>query len=85
MPGFKLDCGPVERVPNRLGSAAEMTSKESFHHGTECQAVFFSDKTMAFIREGRIRDGYVTLPEGVHDLLGFLRLHPNIVHPLDDQ
>jgi hypothetical protein len=40
---------------------------------------------MAFIGEGRISDGYVTLPEGVHDLLGFLRLHPNIVHPLDDQ
>ena len=30
--------------------------------------------------EGRISDGYATMPEGVGNLLGFLRLHANVVH-----
>ena len=85
MPGFKLDCRPVECIPNRFGTAAEMTSEERFHHGAECQAVFLSDKTMAFIGEGRISDGYGTLTESLYDLFRLLRFHPNVVHPLDDQ
>src|SRR5262245_43492054 len=40
MPGFRLDCGSVEYIPNRFGTAAEMTSEERFHDGAECQAVF---------------------------------------------
>ena len=35
-PGFKLDRGPVECVPNRLCAAVEMASKERFHHSAEC-------------------------------------------------
>src|SRR5262252_6930980 len=79
MPGFKLDCGPVECIPNRFGTAAEMTSEERFHDGAECQAVFLSDKTMAFISEGRISDGYGTLTESLYDLFRLLRSHPNVV------
>src|SRR5215468_1320538 len=33
MPGFKLDCGPVECIPNRFGTAAEMTSEERISDG----------------------------------------------------
>src|SRR5215467_14208395 len=75
MPGFKLDCGPVECIPNRFGTAAEMTSEERFHDGAECQAVFLSDKTMAVISEGRISDGYGTLRASTicPDSCGFTR------------
>ena len=46
--GLKFGRRAVECVPNRLGAAAEMTREKRFHHSTECQAVFLSNKTVAF-------------------------------------
>src|SRR5208282_1144257 len=85
LPSFKPDRRTPECVANGLDIPAQMTGKECLHHRSERETIFLANETVAFIAEGHVGDGSAALLQNIDDLLRFLRLHPDIVHPLADQ